>query len=346
MSSREDDLETKSRSKRKRADILSGHPTTRVSYGRCSNVTERYKKIGRIGEGTYGIVYKARNKETGQLVALKRCLPHHESSDGFPVTTLREIATLRHCQDHPHIVQLQEVAVSSSRSGVFLVFEYCNQDLAAIIDAFYASRHKSPFSEPQAKRLISQLLSALAFLHDHRILHRDLKLSNLLYTETGDLKLADFGLSRAYLPPMTPKVVSLWYRPPELLLGAADYSFEIDMWGAGCTMAELLLGCPLWNGTTELEQLDKIFELLGTPQTSCFSSLPLVRDKSVQLPQNRRNKLWDKFESLQGLNLLSGLLQYDPAQRTTASVAVNDTYFTTAPLPAQKMPTFQCTTVN
>jgi cell division cycle 2-like protein len=145
---------------------------------------------------------------------------------------------------------------------------------------------------------------------------------------------------------MTPKVVSLWYRPPELLLGAADYSFEIDMWGAGCTMAELLLGCPLWNGTTELEQLDKIFELLGTPQTSCFSSLPLVRDKSVQLPQNRRNKLWDKFESLQGLNLLSGLLQYDPAQRTTASVAVNDTYFTTAPLPAQKMPTFQCTTVN
>lgn len=318
-------------------DLKRKRDTPRTSYGRCSNVTERYEKLGRIGEGTYGIVYKARDKVSGALVALKRCLPHHESSDGFPITTLREITTLRQCRAHANVVQLQEVSVSSSRSGVFLVFEYCPHDLANIIDRHYSVRKRSPFSEGQVKRLVSQLLSALSFLHSRNILHRDLKLSNMLYSEEGNLKLADFGLSRTNLPPLTPKVVSLWYRPPELLFGAEEYSFEIDMWGAGCAFAEFILGCPLWSGTSEMEQIDKIIDVLGTP--SGLSHLPLIRNGTIVLP-NKRNQLWDKFENLQGLSLLSSLLLYDPRKRITASEAMRASYFTTAPLPATRMPSF------
>jgi serine/threonine protein kinase len=332
-------LQEKRPLKRKRS-TTDKKESTRCSYGRCSSVTDRYEKLNKIGEGTYGVVYKAKDKNSGTFVALKRCLPHHESSDGFPVTTLREISTLRQCRSHSNIVQLLEVAVSSSRSGVFLVFEYCPYDLAEIIDKQYALRKKSPFSESQVKRLLKQLLSALDFLHSRKILHRDLKLSNMLYSDKGDLKLADFGLSRRYLPNMTSKVVSLWYRPPELLLGGTSYSFDIDMWGAGCAMAELLRGYPLWNGTTELEQLDKIMNVLGTPPPT-LSHLPLLRDGTIHFPQNKRNQLWDLFNNLDGLALLSSLLQYDPTKRITADEAIKAPYLTTIPLPASRMPSFQ-----
>lgn len=336
--------ERKKGSKRKRetssGKALKQECSKGVGYGRCPNVSERYEKLGRIGEGTYGIVYKARDRVTDGIVALKRCLPHHESSDGFPLTTLREISTLKQCQSHPNIVKLHEVAVSSARSGVFLVFEYCSQDLAKILDRHYAIRQKSPFTGAQVKRLTFQLLSALEFLHSCMILHRDIKLSNLLYSTTGDLKLADFGLSRSFLPQLTPKVVSLWYRPPELLLGAVDYSFEIDIWGTGCAMAELLLGCPLWKGTTEIDQLNKIMEILGTPPIS-LSHLPIFREGTVQFPTiKKRNQLWDRFSNLQGLSLLSALLQYDPVSRPSATVALKSDYFKTPPLPPQNMPSF------
>jgi serine/threonine protein kinase len=239
--------------------------TTTTTVGTCDNVSERYEKVGRVGQGTYGVVYKARDRfynkkrsssntkdggdgidhnQDEEYVALKRCIPHHESSDGFPITTLREIHALRVCSQHPNVVSLLHVAVSSSTSssaaalgGVFLVFEYCPQDLAQLIDAYYPKHKKSPFSEAQVKRLTLQLLSACDYLHSHSLLHRDIKLSNLLYTSQGQLKLADFGLSRHYYndttsshgggdgsssssSSLTPNVVSLWYRPPELLLGA------------------------------------------------------------------------------------------------------------------------------
>mmetsp|Transcript_18122 Transcript_18122/g.20912 ORF Transcript_18122/g.20912 Transcript_18122/m.20912 type:complete len:359 (-) Transcript_18122:259-1335(-) len=306
--------------------------------GRCSHVFKRYEKLGRIGEGTYGIVYKARDKIRKDFVALKRCLPHHESSDGFPLTTLREVSTLKQCHDkHDNIIQLREIAVSSSRSGVFLVFEYCPHDLAKILDRQYSARKKSPFTGSQVKRLVYQLLSALEFLHHHRkIVHRDLKLSNMLYSKKGNLKLADFGLSRSISTKMTPGVVSLWYRPPELLLGNKknNYGSEVDMWGAGCAMAELLLGCPLWKGTTELEQLQKIVDILGTPPPG------LIQNPILNIANKKRNQLWDKFENLQGLTLLSSLVQYDPTLRPTASDALKSNYFRTEPLPSKTMPSF------
>jgi serine/threonine protein kinase len=215
-----------------------------LSTGACENVSQRYEKVGRVGQGTYGVVYKARDKIKGDFVALKRCIPHHESSDGFPLTTLREIHALRVCSQHPHIVSLLQVSVSSS-NGVFLVFEYCTHDLAQLIDAYYPKHRKSPFQQSHVKTLLRQLLSALEFVHLHYLLHRDVKLSNLLYTSDGQLKLADFGLSRHSGRQLTPNVVSLWYRAPELMLmkDNGGYTPGIDLWAVGCVFGELLQGC-------------------------------------------------------------------------------------------------------
>ena len=237
-----------------------------------------------------GVVYQAKDKQTGEIVALKRCLPHHEASDGFPMTTLREVTILRELHalggSKHGIIDLREVTVSSSRSGVFLVFEYCEHDLASLIDHHYTQHKSSPFKESEVKRLMIQLLDAIRFLHSKYILHRDLKLSNLLYNAKGEIKVADFGLARRvggeYVGgkpiagkanddlELTPKVVSLWYRPPELLLGGETYDFAIDNWGVGCIMGELLMGRPLADGKSELDQVQKLFDLLGAPDVDSW----------------------------------------------------------------------------
>jgi serine/threonine protein kinase len=323
-----------------------------TTVGRCVSVADRYDKIGRVGEGTYGIVYQAKDRLTGNLVALKRCIPHHESSDGFPVTTLREIQSLRMCSKHPNIVTLETVAVS--KNGVFLVFEYCEHDLGDLIDAHYQKYNRSPFNEAAAKTLLRELLSALDYMHGLHLIHRDLKVSNLLYTNKGSLRLADFGLSRPYADThvvLTPKVASLWYRPPELLLGATTYTkTSLDMWATGCIFGELLQGFPLMNGRNELDQIDKVFRCMGLPTAAEwpeFRNLPLVRDGSIELPHRSscRRSLLDTFGYLSdiGLQLLISLVQYEPSKRWTAAKALQSSYFNEAPLPtpSRDMPRFR-----
>ena len=363
-------------------------------YGRCPSVSERYEKIGRVGEGTYGVVYKARDKESGETCALKRCLPHHEASDGFPQTTLREITILRELAlyDHPGIVKLKDVAVSSSRSGVFLVFEYCEHDLANLIDRYYAKHSRSIFTEAQAKQLSIQLLSAIDFLHSRHLIHRDIKLSNILYNRHGRLRLADFGLCRrigqlsnggddgagdriesigrrrsaSKLPKssardpnnLTPKVVSLWYRPPELLLGSDLYDTSVDTWGAGCCIAELLDGRPLVNGKSEMDQINKLFRLIGPPdgQSSTgpnswpdLAEMPLVKNDTVLVSHQGSHRtargLLDRFGHLKasGIHLLTNLLRYDRKRRWTAKEALHADYLckdTPLPTHLDLMPTF------
>jgi serine/threonine protein kinase len=272
----------KSKNRKRKREKGANHQESN-HHGQCSSVGERYEKLGRIGEGTYGIVYKARDKTNSKLVALKRCLPHNESSDGFPLTTLREIQSLRICKDHANIVHFQEVTVSTN--GVFLVFDYCENDLAQLVDAHYQKYKKSPFSQTQVKRLLFQLLSALDFMHSRYLIHRDIKLSNLLYSSSeGALKLADFGLSRKLGPSLTPKVVSLWYRPPELLLGSEEYDAAVDLWGSGCVFGELLEGNPLMDGKNELDQLSKMIQLLGPPTVAQWPVSTL--SKVVVLPMH------------------------------------------------------------
>jgi serine/threonine protein kinase len=258
---------------------------------------------------------------------------------------LREIESLRICNGHPNIVHLERVAVS--KKGVFLVFEYCQHDLADLVDAYYSKFHTSPFPEAACKTLLQHLLSAFVFLHQHSILHRDLKLSNLLYTERGTLKLADFGLSRRVSlgAPLTPKVASLWYRPPELLSRpTTKYSAAIDLWAVGCVFAELLQGRPLWNGTTELGQLGQIAASIP-PDRSYPPCQQLVPNQQQQSKKSSSAcLLLDEFSflSAQGLTLLTNLLQYDPAKRWSAGQALTSPYFQEAPLPTavDRMPRF------
>lgn len=367
-------------------------------HGACHNVSLRYKKVSRIGEGTYGIVYKAIDQQTSEYVALKRCLPHHEATDGFPITTLREIQILREISmeitdsgdedednGNQYIVNLKDIAVGTKPSSVFLVFEYVDFELAKLVDEHFARYSKSPFSLGEVKRLSIQLLSAVAFIHDRCIIHRDIKLSNLLYHQ-GTLKLCDFGLARRTSEnvydtnedkrkpsierspedALTPKVVSLWYRPIELLLGAQNYDMAIDCWACGCVIAELILGQPLFRGQNELDQLQKIIDLMGVPRIEqwprlqalidrgCFDFDGSSEDISFDLDtvtgtnfssKPSLTKLLDKFEDLSamGIELLLKLLFYDPQQRWSASTAKSSAFFQESPKPVCKefMPTFR-----
>ncbi|KAK8482580.1 hypothetical protein V6N11_074115 [Hibiscus sabdariffa] len=332
----------------------------------CRSVDE-FERLNKIDEGTYGVVYRAKDKKTGEIVALKKVKMEKER-EGFPLTSLREINILLSFH-HPSIVDVKEVVVGSSLDSIFMVMEYMEHDLKALMETM-----KQPFSQSEVKCLMLQLLEGVKYLHDNWVLHRDLKTSNLLLNNQGELKICDFGLARQYgspLKPYTHLVVTLWYRAPELLLGARQYSTAIDMWSLGCIMAELLSKEPLFNGKTEFDQLDKIFRTLGTPNETIwpgFSKLPGVKVNFVkhQLPALgdsgmafwpplvtvQYNLLRKKFPATSftgtpvlsdaGFDLLNKLLTYDPEKRITAEAALNHEWFREVPLPKTKafMPTF------
>jgi len=330
----------------RRGEILSfrtGQPMEikdDLLYGRCRFVGE-YEKLNRIGEGTYGVVYRARDKRTGEIVALKKIRMEKEK-DGMPVSGLREIMLLQRCK-HENVVNLIQVVVGRSLSSMFLVMEYCEQDLAALLDNM-----SSPFLEPQTKCIFIQILKGLAYLHDMDMVHRDLKVSNLLLTNKGCIKIADFGLARELgspLSPMTPQVVTLWYRAPELLLQAGIQSSAVDMWASGCVLGELLLHKPLLPGHSEINQLNRIIDLLGTPSEAIwpgFEQLEMVQ--SFELKHQPYNNLKTHFPNLSssGHRLLNFLFMYDPSRRATAQQALEMPYFSEEPLPCspQLMPTF------
>ncbi|XP_011623396.1 cyclin-dependent kinase G-2 [Amborella trichopoda] len=323
-------------------------PTRTINMLQGCRSVDEFQRLNRIDEGTYGVVYRAKDKKTGEIVALKKVKMEKER-EGFPLTSLREINILLSFH-HPSIVDVKEVVVGSNLDSIFMVMEYMDHDLKGLMET-----KKEPFSQSEVKCLMLQLLEGVKYLHDNWVLHRDLKTSNLLLNNKGDLKICDFGLARQYgspLKPYTQLVVTLWYRAPELLLGAKEYSTAIDMWSLGCIMAELLSKEPLFNGKSEIDQLDKIFRVLGTPNAKRwpgFAQLPGVKCNFVQQPYN---KLRDKFPptsftgrpmlSEAGLDLLNRLLEYDPEKRITAEAALQHEWFREVPLPQTKefMPTY------
>ncbi|XP_066590741.1 cyclin-dependent kinase 10 [Prorops nasuta] len=308
--------------------------------GKCRFVSE-FEKLNRIGEGTYGIVYRARDTKNDKVVALKKVRMEHEK-DGLPVSGLREISVLLSCR-HENIVHLKEVVVGRSLESIFLAMEYCEQDLASLLDNM-----QTPFSESQVKCIMLQVLRGLRYLHHNFVVHRDLKVSNLLMTDKGCVKIADFGLARWFglpLKPMTPSVVTLWYRAPELLLQAKTQTTSVDMWAAGCILGELLGHRPLLPGRSEIQQLELIVDLLGTPSEAIwpeFNSLPALQN--FTLKQQPYNNLKQRFPwlSAAGLRLLNFLFMYDPKKRATAEECLQSSYFKEAPSPCDPklMPTF------
>lgn len=305
----------------------------------------KYEKLGKIGEGTYGIVYKARNKNTNKLVALKK-IRHTSEKEGFPLTSIREFQLLKSTK-HKNIVQLLEVVVSEITHKCYLVFDYYEHDLAGLLDQM-----KRPFSHSEIKCILMQLFDAIKYSHENYIIHRDIKLSNLLMNNKGRIVLADWGLARRFAHPLetyTPHVVTLWYRSPELLFGSLKYHTGVDMWALGCIFGELLKHKPLLPGKTPLEQITLIMELLGAPNDRIwpgFSRLPLANGfKEIDRSKYQYNDLsLERFPdcTLTCLGLLKGLLAYDPAKRVTAAEALKHPFFSEQPFPKQPelMPTF------
>ncbi|XP_067843929.1 cyclin-dependent kinase 2-like isoform X5 [Heptranchias perlo] len=195
---------------------------------------DNFQKVEKIGEGTYGVVYKAMNKVTGEMVALKKIRLDAEM-EGVPSTAIREISLLKEL-NHPNIVKLLDVIHSEKK--LYLVFEFLNQDLKKYMD----SAPPTGLPLQLVKSYLFQLLQGVAFCHSHRVLHRDLKPQNLLINDAGAIKLADFGLARAFGVPVrtyTHEVVTLWYRAPEILMGCKFYSTAVDVWSIGCIFAEM-----------------------------------------------------------------------------------------------------------
>ncbi|KAK3357211.1 kinase-like domain-containing protein [Lasiosphaeria hispida] len=319
------------------------------AFGRCRSV-ESYDKLNDIEEGAYGWVARAREIATGRVVALKRLKIDPKDRGGLPVTGLREIQILKDC-DHRNVVELREVVVSEDTSkieSIFLVLEFVEHDLNSILEdmpeAFLAS---------EVKTLLLQLASGVAYLHDNCILHRDLKTSNLLLNNRGQLKIADFGMARYVGDPPPPKltqlVVTLWYRAPELLLGATRYTTAIDLWSVGCIFGELLTREPLLQGKNEVDELTRIFALCGLPSDETwpgFRRLPNARALRLPppTPSSSGSAIRARFPLLTaaGAGLLSSLLALDPERRPTAREMLAHEYFAQDPKPKQEamFPTF------
>lgn len=286
---------------------------------------DRYSKIHKIGEGTYGVVYKAQSRETGHVVALKRIRLDSED-EGVPCTAIREISLLKELK-HPNIVRLYDVLHTEKK--LTLVFEYCEQDLKKYLDSCGGE-----IDPMQVKSFLYQLLKGVAFCHDHRVLHRDLKPQNLLINKHGELKLADFGLARAFGIPVrsySHEVVTLWYRAPDVLLGSRMYSTSIDIWSAGCIFAEMAQGGrPLFPGSSTYDQLLRIFKILGTPtEDTWFGVQDLPEWRKYEFPYFAPQSLSNIITLLDpvGIDLLRSMLRYVPDTRVSAEDALLHPYF-------------------
>lgn len=308
-----------------------------------------YKPIHAIDEGTYGKVWLAEDRETGERVALKQIkFDKIHANEGFPVTALRETNVLLSLR-HPNIIRVREMVIGSTLDKVYMVMDFCPHNLRDFLERLPRGTY---FTQSEVKCLVMQLLQGMAFMHEKWFIHRDLKTHNLLIDNEGRLAICDFGLARRYghpLRPYTDTVVTLWYRSPELLLGQKTYGPAVDMWSVGCIFAEFLTKEPLFQTRNEAETVQQIFKLLGTPVDAAWPGwreLPNVRplrasQRSYPAQQLRKAlKLSNQsfaggaFVSDQGIHLLQAMLTMDPSKRITAAEALQHPWFKESPPPA------------
>jgi serine/threonine protein kinase len=329
----------------------------------------RYHKVEKIGEGTYGgefisntfcttlhilscllymlkcsdeecakhffwilidliVVYKARDQSTGMVIALKKIRLDAHEDEGVPSTALREISLLKEL-NHPNVVRLYDVIHSNKL--LYLVFEFVDEDLKHFMDQRKLQRETIPMQ--LIKSYLYQILKGVSFCHARGVLHRDLKPQNLLIDrEHGKIKIADFGLARNYSTTnftLTHEVVTLWYRAPELLLGQNKYSTPIDVWSIGCIFAELITLQPLFPADSEIDQLYKIFQALGTPDDTIWPGVSKLPYYQQTFPKWAGNSLRQSFPQLDelGIDLLCRMLTYAPNHRITARQALLHPFF-------------------
>lgn len=312
-----------------------------------------YEVIQKLGQGTFGVVQKARNRKTNELVALKQLI-NHLAKEGFPITAMREITILR-TLDHTNVLKIVDMIydppkvqnpqdVVHTRGCFYTVSPYMSSDLVGLLENPNIS-----LDVPQIKCLMKQLLHGIHYIHSQNYLHRDVKAANILIDSEGVLKIADFGLARSYhgQPPKlgqgpgggernyTALVVTRWYRPPELLLGERKYTTAVDMWGVGCVFGELFLHRPILAGQSDTQQAQIIFDLCGPPNPINWQSAHLLPNKTelnVGLRSKRTlEQRFLRFMTSDGLELLLGLLTLDPYKRMNALDALAHPYFQNEP---------------
>lgn len=293
------------------------------------SIADKYECLEKIGEGTYGQVYRGKDKETGEIVALKRVMSDDET-EGILGTTIREIMILRQ-MSHPHIVRLHDVLFRPPK--LTMVFENCDCDLTA---------HIKRGLPVDTRRFMWEFMSGLAYLHSHSIIHRDLKPQNLLLKE-GVLKIADFGLARVEGIPIkkySHDVVTLWYRPPDIILGSVMYGYSADIWSAGCIFAEMIARKPIFAGRNPKDHLLRIFAAMGAPTDQSFpmmhayplsaATLPPVLQS---VPPQRTLEAWlassnaREIVGPEGIDLLLRMLAYDPSRRPTSAEVLAHPFF-------------------
>ncbi|EPS58921.1 hypothetical protein M569_15891 [Genlisea aurea] len=291
---------------------------------------DSFEKLEKIGQGTYSTVFRARELESGRIVALKKV--RFDSLEPESVRFMaREILILRRL-NHPNIIELQGLIASPSSCSIYLVFEYMDHDISGLL-----SSPDITFTQPQVKCYAKQLLSGLEHCHSRGVMHRDIKGANLLVDNAGVLKIADFGLanfsSLSHNRHLTSRVVTLWYRPPELLLGSTDYGVGVDLWSAGCLLAELLTGRPILQGRTEVEQLHKIFKLCGSPPEDYWNKSKLPHATLFRPKHPYESTLLETFKDQpeEAVDLIQTLLAVDPHKRGTAASALSSQYFKRKP---------------
>lgn len=303
-------------------------PTLPAEFAKSDSVY--YRKPGNesvIGAGTYGKVFKAVHVYTKRQVALKKIRMEGEK-DGFPVTAVREVKLLQHLRSH-NVVSMLEVMVE--KNECFMVFEYLSHDLTGLIN------HPTfNLTAAHKKDLAKQMFQGLDYLHHRGILHRDIKAANILISNQGLLKFADFGLARFFSKSRaldyTNRVITIWYRPPELLLGETRYGPEVDIWSAACVYVEMFTKRAVFPGEGgEISQLDKLYTALGTPNLTNWPGLTETPWYELMGPTDRRNRIFEdiyrEILSPAALDLVSNIFQYDPKKRPTTEQILSHAYF-------------------
>lgn len=338
----------------------------------------KYERKEMVGEGTYGQVFKAECKTTGDLVALKKIIivrdpstlevgnsamvgdkrkaelgGRSQANEGIPVTALREMKILQ-AINHQNLIRMREICLAKERDSIYMVFDYMEGDLAG-----YLSHPQIVFQVPHVKCIMNQILSGLAHLHDLGIIHRDLKGSNILIGKNGAVRLTDFGLAKALcgkvretrnLPEFTNRVITLWYRAPELLLGCSRYGPEIDIWSVGCIFLELFTKEAVFRGENELQQLYIVYETCGSldrEKHEFVKHLPWfdVMGNPAYRPRQLRKRFSRYLKSETALQLADNFLALDPSARPTSDEALRCPYLVSelpSPCLPKDLPLLQC----
>ncbi|TMS10062.1 Serine/threonine-protein kinase MAK [Larimichthys crocea] len=282
----------------------------------------RYTTLKQLGDGTYGSVLLGKSNETGELVAIKRMKRKFYSWD--ECLNLREVKSLKKLS-HANVVRLREVV--RENDYLYFVFEYMKENLYQLMK----ERNKL-FPESVVRNMTFQILQGLSFIHEHGYFHRDMKPENLLCMGPELVKIADFGLAREIRsqPPYTDYVSTRWYRAPEVLLKSNTYSSPIDIWAVGCIMAELYTLRPLFPGNSEVDEIFKICQVLGTLKKSDWpEGYNLATSMNFRFPKCVPTSLRSLIPnaSNEAITLMKDMLQWDPEKRPSAAQALRYPYF-------------------